>query len=67
MKKIKEVVPMKKSLLVSIAVAIGLPLYFLTCHFAESQPLWYLGTAVSLVLFFFGIVNVAKESKQKYC
>lgn len=59
---------MKKSLLVSIAVAIGLPLYFITCHFASTvSSLWYLGTALALALFFYGIINVAKESKQKYC
>ena len=59
---------MKNSKLVSIAVAIGLPLYFFTCHFAEAyNSLWYIGTAVSLLFFFYGIINTAREIKRKYC
>ena len=49
-------------------MAIGLPLYFITCHFAENNsPLWYIGTAVALLFFFYGIINTAKEIKQKFC
>ena len=59
---------MKNSKLVSIAVAVGLPLYFITCHFADAyNPLWYIGTAVALLFFFYGIINTAKEIKRKYC
>ncbi len=59
---------MKNSKLISIAVAIGLPLYFITCHFAENNsPLWYIGTAVALLFFFYGIINTAKEIRQKFC